>query len=72
MSWIDFGYRAKQVVLTKSNAYKLAKKLDIHLSEHGGSGQGVIGALAGVALRLTANDGRFWRKIKSKTQMRSA
>ncbi|WP_061213200.1 hypothetical protein [Syntrophomonas wolfei] len=65
---IDFGYRAKQVVLTKNNAYDLAKRLDIHLSEHGGSGQGVIGALAGVALRLTANDGRFRGKLKVKSR----
>ncbi|MDD4626317.1 MAG: hypothetical protein PHP87_04430 [Syntrophomonas sp.] len=65
---IAFGYRAKQVVLTKSDAYELAKKMDIHLSEHGGSGQGVIGALAGVALRLTANDGRFRGKLKVKAR----
>jgi hypothetical protein len=46
-------------VLTKQEAYQLAETLSIHLSEHGGTGQGVIGALAGVGLRLTGNDGRF-------------
>lgn len=56
---IDFGYKAKKEVLTKQNAYDLAKELDIHLSEHGGTGQGVIGALAGTGLRLSGNDGKF-------------
>lgn len=56
---IEFGYKAKRAVLTKGNAYDLAKELDIHLSEHGGSGQGVIGALAGTGLRLSGNDGWF-------------
>lgn len=56
---IDFGQKAKREVLTKSDAYQLAESLSIHLSEHGGDGQGVIGALAGVGLRLSGNDGRF-------------
>ncbi|WP_342433335.1 hypothetical protein [Neobacillus sp. FSL H8-0543] len=56
---IRFGRRAKCEVLTKEEAYQLASKFSIHLSEHGGTGQGVIGALAGIGLRLTGNDGRF-------------
>lgn len=56
---IDFGHRAKQEVITKKEAYSLARQLGIHLSEHGGTGQGVVGALAGVGLRLSENDGRF-------------
>lgn len=56
---IAFGQKAKKAVLTKEEAYKLAQQLQIHLSEHGGSGQGVIGALAGTGLRLSGNDGRF-------------
>lgn len=56
-----FGQKAKEVVVTKEEAYNLAKQLDIHLSEHGGTGQGVIGALAGAGLRLKGNDGRFKR-----------
>jgi len=56
---IDYGKRAKIEVLNKHEAYQLAKKLGIHLSEHGGTGQGVIGALAGIGLRLFGNDGRF-------------
>ena len=56
---IDFGRHAKKSVLTKENAYRLAEELGIHLSEHGGTGQGVVGALAGSGLRLSGNDGRF-------------
>jgi hypothetical protein len=56
---IDFGRTAKKEVLTKEQAYGLAQDLGIHLSEHGGTGDGVIGALAGTGLRLTGNDGRF-------------
>ncbi len=61
---IDFGYKAKKCVLTKDEAYKLANDLNLHLSEHGGTGQGIIGALAGVGLRLTGNNGRFKGKHK--------
>jgi len=55
----EFGQRAKQTVLNKEDAYQLAAELNIHLSEHGGTGQGVVGALAGVGLRLGGNDGRL-------------
>jgi hypothetical protein len=54
-----FGRSAKQRVITKDEAYALAKDLGVHLSEHGGTGIGVIGALAGAGLKLTGNDGRF-------------
>ena len=64
---IMFGRKAKEVVLTKQDAYDLAKHMGIHLSEHGGTGQGVIGALAGVALRLSGTDGRFKGKLKIKS-----
>lgn len=55
----EFGQQAKQAVLSKSEAYDLARETGVHLSEHGGTGQGVVGALAGVGLRLTGNDGRY-------------
>lgn len=61
---IAFGYMAKNYVISKEEAYDLAEALGIHLSEHGGTGQGVIGALAGAGLRLSGNDGRFKGKIK--------
>ncbi|MBN2107140.1 MAG: hypothetical protein JW832_06900 [Deltaproteobacteria bacterium] len=60
---IAFGRRAKQQVLTKQEAYGLAQRLGIHLSEHGGTGLGIIGALAGSGLRMTGSDGRFRGKF---------
>ena len=62
---IAFGHSAKQSILTKEEAYRLAVEMDIHLSEHGGSGGGVIGALAAIGLRLTGNDGRIrgWQEL---------
>lgn len=62
-----FGYETKKRIITKEEAYELARKLGVHLSEHGGTGLGVIGALAGIGLRMTNNDGRFQGKLKLKT-----
>ncbi len=56
---LDYGRAAKKQLLSKDIAYSLAEKMDIHLSEHGGTGDGVIGALAAVGLRLSGNDGRY-------------
>jgi len=56
---IAFGKMAKQAVTSKAAAYDLAWKTGIHLSEHGGTGDGVVGAVAGVGLRLSGNDGRY-------------
>jgi hypothetical protein len=56
---IAFGKMAKQAVTSKAAAYDLARQAGIHLSEHGGTGDGVVGAIAGVGLRLSGNDGRY-------------
>ena len=40
------------------------KEQGLHLSEHGGTGDGIIGALAGVGLRLGKNDGRVRGKLQ--------
>jgi hypothetical protein len=64
---ITFGRKAKDTVVTKQEACSLAQQLGVHLSELGGTGQGVIGALAGVGLRLSGNDGRMKGKLKLKS-----
>lgn len=46
---IAFGLKAKRELCTKEEAYTLAEKTGVHLSEHGGTGQGVVGALAAIA-----------------------
>lgn len=56
---IAFGRRAKREVVRMDEAYELALRLGVHLSQHGGTGQGVIGALAGAGLRMSGNDGRL-------------
>lgn len=61
---VAFGRSAKERVLDKKTAYALAKELGVHLSEHGGSGQGVVGALAGAGLRLGGNDGRLKGRLR--------
>ena len=47
--------------------YSLAERKNIHLSEHGGLGIGVIGALAGIGLRMNGNDGRYKGQIRIGT-----
>ena len=55
---IDFGFEAKKKVRKKDEAYALAASTDgVFLKELGGSGAGVIGALAGIGLRLSRSDG---------------
>jgi hypothetical protein len=65
---IEFGRKTKKEVVSKSEAYSLAIKIGVHLSEHGGTGQGIIGALAGIGLRMTGNDGRFKGKINLESK----
>lgn len=61
---VSYGREAKTRVIAKDEAYRLAADLDVHLSEHGGTGIGVIGALAGAGLRLSGDDGRFKGKFR--------
>ena len=57
---IVFGKRAKEELVQISEAYDLAAAYtEIRLKGEGSTGQGVIGALAGVGLRMTGDDGRF-------------
>jgi hypothetical protein len=56
---LAYGQAAMQKVLTKASARKLAKQTGIYLAECGGTGDGIIGALAAVGLRASGNDGRF-------------
>lgn len=62
---VRYGEMAQERVLTKESAYSLAEKYpgSVFLSEHGGTGDGVIGAIAGVGLRLSGSDGRVKGKI---------
>ena len=62
---ITFGLAAKKTLVSKQAAVDLAKALHLHLLELGGSGDGIIGALAAIGLRLSGSDGRFrgWYRL---------
>jgi len=55
----QFGYRAQREVIKIKEARELANSLGLFIWWYGETGQGCIGALAGVGLRSTGNDGRF-------------
>jgi tRNA(Ile2) C34 agmatinyltransferase TiaS len=55
---MDFGHKTKNQVVSSRTAVELAEFANIYLEELRGSGRGVIGALAAVALRASGNDGR--------------
>jgi hypothetical protein len=54
-----FGVRASTEVVGKADALALAAREGIRLEELGGSGDGVIGALASVGLTAAGSAGRF-------------
>jgi hypothetical protein len=56
---IEWGIRATQELLTQDAAGELAAANKIFLRPLGGSGDGIIGALAAVGLRAGGNHGRF-------------
>lgn len=56
---IDWGLAAKVELVDKVMALELAKTENIQLIGLTGTHDGVIGAMAGVGLRASGNDGRF-------------
>ncbi len=56
---VRFGGRAGSEVLDKSEAIAVAGRCGLRLEELGGTGDGIIGALAAVGLTAGGNAGRF-------------
>jgi tRNA(Ile2) C34 agmatinyltransferase TiaS len=56
---VAFGRRAAEEVVTEATAYDLAADAGVYLDEYGGTGEGVVGALAGVGRTATGELGRF-------------
>ncbi|MBO7682811.1 MAG: hypothetical protein J6T17_08705 [Clostridia bacterium] len=54
---IAFGKECKRKLMTKTDAYGAAARAGFFLIELGGTGDGVIGAAAGIGLRLWGFDG---------------
>lgn len=63
---IRFGKTAKRQVLSLDEAERTAKECGVYLKAFGGNGAGRIGALAGIGLRLSGNDGTFRGKVSWK------
>ncbi len=63
---ISFGKSAKNTVLTQGEAYHHAKQHGITLEGLGGTNGGIIGALAGVGLAASGEDGRFVMRGRSR------
>ena len=55
----EFGLAAAAELVTEERAYELAEASGLFLEEYGGTGEGVIGALAGVGRTASLNHGRF-------------
>ncbi|MEJ2604359.1 MAG: hypothetical protein P8172_13915 [Gammaproteobacteria bacterium] len=55
----SFGSRAKTSVIELAEAVDMARRVGVHLEGLTGDHGGMIGALAGVGLRCSGNDGRF-------------
>lgn len=58
-SVVAFGQRCQCDVVTQNGARRVAADEGLHLECLGGSGDGIIGALAAVGLLATRNDGRI-------------
>lgn len=56
---VEWGWRAGSEVLDKPAAVALALREGLRLEELGGTGDGIIGALAAVGLTAEGNAGRF-------------
>lgn len=61
---VRWGKECKRKVVTIKAAYETAEKAGVYLNEAGGTGQGVIGAVAGIGLRYWGNDGTLKGKPK--------
>ncbi|KUG21377.1 putative dna-binding protein containing a zn-ribbon domain [hydrocarbon metagenome] len=63
---VTFGQRAKTTVLTQAEARDLARRHGIALEGLGGTNDGIIGALAGIGLAASGNDGRYILRGRSR------
>lgn len=70
---VAYGRDAKDTILNQGKSRTLARNLNIKLEGLGGTEDGVIGAMAGLGLAFTQNDGRFLQvgKIRELTGTQS-
>lgn len=63
---ISFGKSAKEIFLSSERAFDTAHEQNVFLKELKSGARGVIGALAGIGLRLSGNDGKIRGKFELK------
>jgi hypothetical protein len=63
---VAFGARAKDTVLSQDEARVLARESGVLLEGLGGTNDGIIGALAGIGLASSRNDGRFVSRCRTR------
>ena len=63
---ITFGKSAKELFLSTERAFETAHEQNVFLKEIKSGARGVIGALAGIGLRLSGNDGKIRGKFELK------
>ena len=63
---ISFGRNAKEIFLSTEQAFETARTQNVFLKELKSGARGVIGALAGIGLRLSGNDGKIRGKFELK------
>jgi len=61
---INFGKSAKEIFLKPRQAFETAREQNVFLKEIKSGARGVIGALAGIGLRLSGNDGKIRGKFE--------
>lgn len=69
---VEFGIRCTEKKVNQNDAFEVTKH--VHLSGHGGTNDGIIGATAAVGLTYWGNSGRFvdYRDIRSLPPVTSA
>ncbi|MBS6153615.1 MAG: hypothetical protein KH703_09555 [Campylobacter gracilis] len=63
---ISFGKSAKEIFLSTEQAFEKSREQNVFLKELKSGARGVIGALAGIGLRLSGNDGKIRGKFELK------
>lgn len=63
---ISFGKSAKEIFLSTERSFETAREQNVFLKELKSGARGVIGALAGIGLRLSGNDGKIRGKFELK------
>ena len=65
---INFGKSAKQVLINTEQAKRVANEQNVFLKALKPNARGVIGALAGIGLRLSGDDGKIRGKFKQNAK----